>query len=359
MSQHIAEVVRVVLEKHPNADSLSIAHVRGWQCVVKTSDFENINLGVYIPIDMVVPDTEEWKWLENRRVKTRKFRQALSQGLLVPAWPEMKLGDDVTEKMGITRYVPKLPGNKTGLRGGYRIPDPAGMDKYTDIENWKNHTDIFQTGEMVVVTEKIHGANARYALIDGAFYVGSHNTTRKPIIPEPTSGIMRWFLNLARKCNLADKQRFPDAWQIVADEYRIKEHLQRTFGPGNDVILYGEIYGPKVQKLGYGVPEGQFRAAFFDIKLNGRFLDWDEFVGYMKQMGLPTVPKLKICEWDDTVKSLADGQAFEGNHCREGVVIRPWLGEQPHPKLGRKIIKIISDKYLLKDIDENPSDETN
>ena len=42
MSEHRVEVVPVVLEQHPNADKLSIVKVRGWQCVVATSDWAGV-----------------------------------------------------------------------------------------------------------------------------------------------------------------------------------------------------------------------------------------------------------------------------------------------------------------------------
>jgi RNA ligase (TIGR02306 family) len=356
MSEHKAEVVEVKLEKHPNADLLSIARVRGWQCVVKTEDFKGAMLGVYIPIDMVVPDTPEWAWLSERRVKTHKFRGAISQGLLIPAEKGMKLGDDVTEDLGITRYVPQLPGNKSKLRGGYSIAPPPGMIKYTDIENWKNYTDVFNEGEVVVVSEKIHGANARFALLDGKFYVGSHNAVKKPIPPEPTGFWSKKWIKFKRKCNLEPPQRFPDVWQQVADKYEVEQKMRHTFGNYRDVILFGEIYGPKVQPLDYGVPSGETKVAFFDIYVNGAFTNWPEMKNVLAQMGLPMVPEIKVTRFGPEVFQMVDGPAFAGKHIREGIVVRPWPSEEFHPKLGRKIIKLISEKYLLKDYVEIPEE---
>lgn len=44
-----------------------------------------------------------------------------------------------------------------------------------DVEAYKNYTRVFQEGEFVVVTEKIHGSNARFLFLDGTMYVGSRN----------------------------------------------------------------------------------------------------------------------------------------------------------------------------------------
>lgn len=357
MSQHICEVVAVNLDKHPNADLLSIAHIRGWQCVVKTDDFKNQPLGVYIPIDMVLPDTEEWKWLENRRVKTHKFRGAISQGILIPAQRGMRIGDDVTEQIGATRYVPKLPGNKSKLRGGYSIAPPPGMVKYTEIENWKNHMNVFNPGDVVVVTEKIHGANSRFALLDGKFYVGSHNMVRMPIPPEPTSWFGQKWLALKRKMEIAPPKRTPDSWQQLAEKYHVEEKMRNMFGDKTDVILFGEIYGPQLQScMPYGVTPGETEVAFFDILHSGRYMGWREMKARLQAMGLPIVPELKIMEFGMPVIGMVDGPAFAGKHIREGVVVRSWPDEVHDIRLGRKIIKLISEKYLLKDYEEAPEE---
>lgn len=38
LSTHRVEVVPVALERHPNADQLSIAQIYGFSCVVRTAD---------------------------------------------------------------------------------------------------------------------------------------------------------------------------------------------------------------------------------------------------------------------------------------------------------------------------------
>ena len=52
------EVVEIgELEKHPNADTLSIVKVKGWQCIVKTDEFKDVKLAAYIPIDSLIPES--------------------------------------------------------------------------------------------------------------------------------------------------------------------------------------------------------------------------------------------------------------------------------------------------------------
>jgi RNA ligase (TIGR02306 family) len=87
MSIFQAPLTTFKLEKHPNADSLSIARidVADWQCIVKTEEFENENLAVYIPLDAIA-DKEHplLNFLDGKRVKTCRLRGELSQGVLLP-----------------------------------------------------------------------------------------------------------------------------------------------------------------------------------------------------------------------------------------------------------------------------------
>jgi len=324
MSTLKVEVVPVVLTKHPDADMLSIAIVKGWQCVVKTSDFEGVALGAYIPIDSVLPETPEWEFLRPRkfRVKTIKLRGALSQGLLIPAKPGWNEGDDVTEELGVKKYEPPEPVHLAGKMA----KDVPGFDIYTDIENWKNYPDVFEDGEEIIITEKIHGTNFRVGIIDGKFCVGTHKTVRNA---EESDDI---YCEISRSFNIKD----------ILENFVIKTDIE-----GKDIILYGEIYGGRIQK-GFGYGEKKPSVRFFDLKVDGRFIEYDFLEMSLREMELPIVPLLYRGPYSKQVLSLASGKDFSGNHIREGIVIKP-LKESLSLGLGRKILKFISDEYLLKD----------
>lgn len=202
MSSHIVEVVPFTLEPCPNADRLSIAKVKGWQCLVRTEDFKDVNKGIYIPIDSVVPDTSMFSFLdlpnkdttmeehcaklsaENsiyvrpkyRRIKTIKLRGVISQGLLLPVKNcQYKIGDNVADELKITKYEPPVDNStysKFGSPGSpFLTENPEYFHKYTDIENIKNFPDIFEEGEEVIYTEKIHGclySETRITMSDGS-----------------------------------------------------------------------------------------------------------------------------------------------------------------------------------------------
>ena len=114
-------------------------------------------------------------------------------------------------------------------------------------------------------------------------------------------------------------------------------------------ILYGEIYGARVQKLHYGQRAGLGFAAF-DLFVDGRYLDYDEFAAATGRHGVPTVPVLGrgpfSLAW---VAELSRGATtLPDEHIREGVVVRP-VAERTPPDVGRAVLKYLSDDYLLND----------
>ena len=90
MSNSTHDVVVVKLgppEVHPNADRLEIHRIfDAYRCVSQKGLYKEGDLVAYIPPDNVVPDTEDFAWLEGkRRIKAKKLRGVISYGLLHPA----------------------------------------------------------------------------------------------------------------------------------------------------------------------------------------------------------------------------------------------------------------------------------
>lgn len=230
MSAHAVNVIEITeVRAHENAERLEIVPVGGWQAVVKKGDFKPGDRAVYIEPDYVVPTSRpEFSFLAREgkdayRLRAIRLRGVLSFGLLIPLPADVAdaaVGANVMEALGIERYVPPVK-----EAGGDDLPEDQLPRAYTpvfDVENRQRFLDVIAPGETVIVTEKIHGANARYMWSNGVFYMGSRT---------------RWLK--------------PDAahiWRQAADE----APTIRTWCAANpDVILYGEIYG-RVQSLKYG-----------------------------------------------------------------------------------------------------------
>ena len=121
-------------------------------------------------------------------------------------------------------------------------------------------------------------------------------------------------------------------------------HLGETH---RQVILYGEVFGSRVQSLTYG-QGGTLGFRAFDLLADGKYRDADGFTVLCARFAVPAVPVLYRGPYAlDTVKALSEGTTTLGaDHIREGVVVRP-VKERTDPKVGRVCLKYIGDPYLF------------
>jgi RNA ligase (TIGR02306 family) len=192
----------------------------------------------------------------------------------------------------------------------------------------RNFPAVFDIGENVILSEKIHGTNARVGLIEGELMAGSKGLRRKRPEEDRFASNTYWFpLSLEPVRALLEEQG--------------REHRQ--------VILFGEVYGSKIQSFHYGLHGGVgFRA--FDLLLDGHYMDWPRFLDLCARHGVETVPVLASIPFDLTeIKHFSEGKTQlmqRDAHIREGVVVRPER-ERHDPRLGRVILKYVSDSYLF------------
>lgn len=327
MSEFHVQVVRLgKIGKHPNADTLSITQVAGhYPVVLKTGAFQPGDLAVHIPPDALVPvDHPEFAWLADKatngryRVRYSKLRGVPSFGFLVPAPPGVEPGQDVRHLLDVTKYEPGPCYQLGGHIAGNHYTSPAeGIVPHYDIEGLRKYEKLFSHGEPVVVTEKIHGSNARYVYIDGELYCGSRTKFRKDSV-----------------------------WNRLADKYDLEPILKANDG----LVLYGEVYGSGIQDLTYGLADQ--RLAFFDAydSRTGKWWDVWRVYEFCQTHGLPHVPILHEGGFDiELMYKLAEGTTVlgQGCHVREGVVIKPER-ERWDAELGRVFLKLAGEGYLLR-----------
>lgn len=325
MSEHSVKIIEIEqVLPHGNADKLEIIPIGGWQAVVKKGQFSVGDWAIYIEPDYLVPtDRAEFAFLANEgkthhRLKAVRLRGELSYGLLIPV-PEY-LRDrahrsDVMDDLGIDRYEPPVQSMGTSARELSLEESPPVFSPKFDIESYQKYPTVIKSGEMVVITEKIHGANARYCFVDGKFFMGSRNRWIDP------NGI--------------------HPWSVAANnDSRIREWCERN--PG--VVLYGEVFGA-VQSLRYGRKDGEISFAAFAAIKDGK---WIDTIGLHYDETLPTVPLIYIGPFDECVFSLAEENTCvygaEKSHMKEGIVIVP-KKERWHGVLGRVALKHISNRY--------------
>lgn len=334
MAEFMTEVVAIDdIIPHDNADSLEIAVIGGYNCITQIGQFKKGDLVAYIQEASVLPDwlieelglTGRLSGSKKNRVKAVRLRGVFSQGLLYPARDGWELGQDVSEELGIKKWEPPIPSQLAGyvkrLSGDYKTL------KF-DIENIKKqrYRKMLQEGDdYVVITEKLHGTWFCLALMpDGTRFVTSKGLSKQGIVLQESDTNLYW--------------RCAKALPLPSD-----------YVPEEATYILGEIFGPGVQDLRYGVDEqGTFGFRVFDIYQGipdgGQYLSWDKVEEFCDKWGIQTVPVLYEGLYSlEKVLELTDGKecvSGEGRNIREGVVVRHYKG---HIRL-----KSISEHYLLR-----------
>lgn len=357
MSTFEVIVTRITVEPHPNADRLDLAKIGDYRSVIGKGQFQSGDLVAYIPEGSVLPDklisemnlTGKLAGSQKNRVKAVSLRGILSQGLCYPAYPEWVEGQDVSDILGITKYVPPVPACMTGE---VWVAGLLRTIRY-DIENFKRYPNILIEGQDVVFTEKIHGTWCMIGIMPEQVY--------DPIEED----IVISSKGLASK-GLAFKRNAANANNLycrAAEVYQIPEKIRSAFSDAIyihrvPVFVLGEIYGAGCQDLSYGANIGQdeqigFRV--FDIYVGipgqGHYLD-DELLDHMcVKMGLARVPVLYRGPFSrEIMLDYTDGrETISGNelHTREGIVIRPVI-EEYDDQIGRVQLKSVSADYLMR-----------
>lgn len=328
MTEHAVKVVQIgKIEKHPNADALELTQVEGYTCVLKLGEWQEGDIGVYVEPDYVVPTDQPWfSFLgTSARIRVKKLRGVYSQGLLIkrpPPVADAPVGANVMEALGITRWV-TLEDRKEGVEPN--VPTLlSGVAKY-DLEGWRKFKHALLTREHVMITEKIHGENARYSWVDGRMWCGSRTSWK---VQDPTSP---WWIGLRDNPWILNW-----CW----------DH------PG--MILYGEVYG-NVPKMRYGIKPGNRGFRTFDVFNPAQAdlrLAWSSpFSRFTAEQCVPLLYEGPLPS-DEVLLALAEGKSTLGDHVREGIVIEPypsrWDEEKTHAgehRLGRIKLKLVGNGY--------------
>jgi hypothetical protein len=269
---------------------------------------------------------------------------------------EVNEGDDVSDLLGITHYDPdadkpedpsaSAPARKARrpktLKGWVRfawhgimrklfpqthlgpIDTPIAIPTY-DIEAFKNYKGTFAGDDEIVVTEKVHGSNARYMYLDGIQYAGSRtqwkhadskDEFRKALVQNPWIG----------------------AWCAE--------------NPG--LVLWGELVPTQGDKWAYGTKKGEVKFLAFDIfnPETHTFYDYDTFLAAVpdESVRVPELYRGTFGAYSQALLLYVDGLSAVpcAKNIREGNVLKT-VKEERVRGLGRKQLKVVSNVFLDKD----------
>jgi len=166
---------------------------------------------------------------------------------------------------------------------------------YMHIENLYKNQDILLFKECFAM-EKIHGTSAHVSWKDGAIHLFSGGVSY-------------------------------DEFKKLFDEVRLTELFEAL--KKDSVVVFGEAYGGKCQGMSktYGK---ELRFVAFEVKIGDSWLDVPSAEGVAHHLGLDFVPYVRcstnieeLNQQRDSFSVQAKKNGIEGDHKREGVVLRP------------------------------------
>ena len=339
------------------ADNIELGVIGGWNCIIKKGEYTEGDLVVVATTDAVIPqelsdEMNVTNYLrKGQRVKTVKLRGVYSECLIIPIGfiPDKYRyeGADCMELMKIFKYEP--PAVQIQLSSGRKIryKQNQNFHVYYKFPNVKNVQGMFNENDEVEVTRKLHGTNSRYGIVrksklsiwdkikrlfgdkwvEYEYVYGSHNVEKG-----------------------SDSQGYydTDVWRTIAEKHNIREKLWHLFKQlddvyeiGSGIVVYGEIYGPGIQKnYDYGLTEIEY--AGFDVTINGEYVPCSTSRTFHKMLDLKYVPVLSVEYYSDELLTKYTFDKIEGTKVpHEGVVIKSTDGNR------HKVAKIISPDYLI------------
>jgi RNA ligase (TIGR02306 family) len=348
---------------HAGSDFLDFVEIAGWRCIVKRGSVSKGDWGAYFPIDSVLPDNimdiafrDAKIKPKDGRVKTVKIRGEIAQGLflsrdLLPTFPQYpQEGMDLAEVLGVVKYEPPQASIPMHMRAdkkkGTRKKANPNFREYTDLQHLKWFTNVFEPGEQICITEKVHGTSARFGRVPT-----QADTIWKKF--KKLVGLLAPFewvygsrkVQLQSKTHRTTSYYGTDVWSKCAAKYKLNDVLM------DGEVVYGEIYGEGIQKgYSYGVSGEDRKLAIYDVQVHGKFLSHAELVDWCRARGLPMVPTLYAGPFSEqVVENYTNGPSVLDNNkrIREGCVVRPNV--ERHGLNGRAVYKSVSPAFLLGD----------
>lgn len=331
-----------------DADKIELAHILGWQCVIKKGEFQKNDLCAYCEIDSFLPIRPEFEFLRNTsyrkstllgegfRIKTEKMRGEISQGLVLSMaqlqemdinTANLKENDDITEQLGVIKW--EVPEMATGQ--GTAIGELGPEVPKTDEIRIQTVTDIIQefTNLEYYISTKIDGSSHSIAIDkDGKNHVYGH---RFEFADDGKSS----FAEFVKKHKFFDKLH----------EYMNKKQWQ-------SVTVQGEWAGEGIQSNRLQLKNPDWFV--FTVIANGQRQNLNTMLELCEIIQATHVPIEEIgynlpekYPNSDALLQRAEG-LYPNGRPKEGIVIRP---TEPifSPTLSDTLsIKAINNKYLLK-----------
>lgn len=363
-------------------DNVYMAHIDGWQAIVKKSEVKKDDIVVFIEPGALCPNNETFNFLEKRKfkVKTMKMKGYLSQGLLMPLSilkntdfkiPEDNLttsilGTDVTSYLGLKDFTEQVEvvniekHNKpfvnfllkhylTRWIGKLFLPKktslafPTHLVSKTDEERIQNCPKLLKVKGNWKIREKVDG-------MSGTWIVERKKTWYGRTYFE--------FYCCSRNFRLNEKYDKSKPQFLLAEKYKIKELLTQYIMDSDCkyACLQGECIGEKIQGNPYKIKG--YDLYLFNMIVDNKRLDCHTVIKILDSIQtihhLPETKFAPLVDYksmheelpfgDKTVNEVleyANGKSrINKDVIREGVVVREYEKNLS--------FKVVSPDYLIK-----------
>lgn len=364
MGRKLASVQRVkAIRPIEGADRIEVVQVLNWDCVATKGQYHVGDLVIYFEIDALLPDIPAFEFLKKSawsqklnkyKISTHKFRNQISQGLVMPIndLVEIELqvngmaekcihpeGDDLTETLKIEKYEPPVSNGALGevINHEWYVPKTDEERIQVCAENvLPEYINCEQDDWYASI--KLDGISCTAGLFEDAFLIGGRNQFYK------------------------DENMYTTTVKKYGDiEAKAREYLVAT---GVYVVFQGELCGPGIQSNKLGLAEKEWFIFNVFVSTTGKYDSYEklDLVGMLamcERFGLKHVPiidseyKFDFKGYksnDDIVKGLLNyvdnfkyRTYFEDaspNQIAEGLVFRK--NDMTNS------FKVVSNKFLLK-----------
>lgn len=322
------------------ADMIECVHVLGWQCVANKGEFQVGDKCVYMEVDSFLPVCDEFEFLRDTsfkqdevlgagfRLKTRKFRGQISQGLVQPLSilpeGEYQVGDDVTEILGIRKWEV----GETVLTNGtvlHRFPGDIPKTNELRVQSYPELIDEFKKVKSYYISTKMDGTSVTMYWKDGHFGV------------------------CGRNYEYVDNEKC--AMWIYAHKHSIPEKVAEHH-IGN-IAIQGEFCGAGIQRnrLRLTSPEW-YVFTMIDLDTHERLpLARMQELCALLELDMVPVEEVKDDFAYSSVEELLERARgrYPTGITKEGIVIRPLVPVYSEIIGGPLSMKVINNDYLLKE----------
>lgn len=323
------------------ADAIELVKILGWQCVAKKGEFKKDDMAVYFEVDAFLPiGDERWAFLEKSsyrkneimgeglRIKSQRFRGALSQGLALPysLFPELtgyEVDTDVSDVLGVVKWeMPEMQGN-------------AGC-MVRELRSRKTDETRVQSMDEL-----------RQQLIGKPYYISTKMDGTSCTVLATQNGEEREVSVGGRNYEYADDNTC-SMWKWM-HEHNVPE---KVLALNRNIILQGEFCGEGIQKNRLRLKKPEWYVFNLYDGDTRELLPLDEMVRVCEEIGVKTVPIEERGEsFNYTLPELLERARgkYPSGLDKEGIVIRPLVPEYC-PNLGKELsFKVLNNDFLLKE----------